>query len=212
MQREVHNFARGENLPDVTFLLGGYDWWNKCFRIWRIEFDEATSQFRNDERTGSNKFGGLGKIEIAGDPEWTEAMREKLKKLAQSRYGLDMRQPLTAKFNMEPFEVIRDLLKGANANDSIGGAPQAAKVYQYLNSADVGIFWPQVTGGRLFLAGRPLLDYECATVKSVLDPESLNSTWSSGSTAEAVTQIRKASENDRMRSADENPTAPEIPE
>ena len=42
MQREVHNFARGENIPDVTFLLGGYDWWKKCFRLWRLQFDEAT--------------------------------------------------------------------------------------------------------------------------------------------------------------------------
>lgn len=212
MQQEVHNFARGENIPDVTFLFGGYDWWNKCFRIWRIEFDEAASKFRCDERTGSNRFGRLGKIEIAGDPEWTEAMRVNLKTMAQSRYGLDMCQPITAKFNMEPFEVIRDLLKRANANDSIGGAPQAVKVYQYLNSADVGIFWHHVTDGRLFLAGRPLLEYECATVKSVLDPESLSSTWSSGSTTEAVTQIQKVTENDRMRSADENPAAPEIPD
>lgn len=78
------------------------------------------------------------------------------------------------------------------------------KVYQYLNYADVGIFWPQVIGGR------PLLEYECATVKSVLDPESLNSTWSSGRTAEAVTQIQKATEHDYMRSADENPAAAEI--
>lgn len=94
-----------EHVPDVTFLFGGYDWWAKCFRIWRIEFDEATSQFGSDERTGSNKFGGLGKIEIAGDTEWADAMRDKLKKLAQSRYGLDMRQPDTAKFDLEPFEV-----------------------------------------------------------------------------------------------------------
>ena len=212
MQREVHSFVRGENVPDVTFLFGGYDWWAKCFRIWRIEFDEATSKFRSNERTGSNRFGSLGKIEIAGDTEWTVAMRDNLKKLAQTRYGLNMRQPDSAKFDLEPFEVIRDLLKGANANDSIGGAPQAVKVYQYLNSADVGIFWPEVTGGRLFLAGRPLLEYECATVKSVLDPESLNSTWSSGRTAEAVTQIQKATEHDHMRSADENPAAPEIPD
>lgn len=116
MQREVHNFVRGENVPDVTFLLGGYDWWAKCLRIWRIEFDEATSQFRSDERTGSNRFGNLGKIEIAGDTEWTVAMRDNLKKLAQTRYGLNMRQPDRAKFDLEPFEVIRDLLKGANAN------------------------------------------------------------------------------------------------
>ncbi len=212
MQREVHNFAQGENVPDVTFLFGGYDWWNKSFRIWCIQFDEITSTFKCDERTGSNKFGGLGKIEIAGDPEWIKAMHNNLKALAQHRYGQDMRQPLTAKFNMEPFEVIRDLLKGANANDSIGGAPQAVKVYQYLNSADVGIFWPQVRGGRLFLAWRPLLEYECATIKSVLDPESLHSTWSNGSTAEAFSQIERAGKTDRNRSADEDPVAPEIPD
>lgn len=212
MQREVHNFARGENVPEVTFLFGGYDWWSKCFRIWRIGFDEAASQFRGYERIGSNKLGGLGKIEIAGDPEWVSAMRDSLRQLVQSRYGKDMCQPLTARFNMEPFEVIRDLLKGADARDSIGGAPQASKVYQYLNSADVGIFWPQVTGGRLFLGGRPLLEYECATVKSVLDPNSLNSTWSNGNTADAVTQIQKVSDINYERSADESPIAPEIPD
>lgn len=212
MQREVHNFARGENVPNVTFLFGGYDWWNKCFRIWRIHFDELSKQFKCDERTGSNKFGGLGKIEFAGDTEWTSAFRNNLKKLAQSRYGMDMKHPDAAKFDMEPFEIIRDLLRGANAGDSIGGAPQAVKVYQYLNSADVGIFWPSVSSGRLFLAGRPLLEYESATVKSVLDPESLNSTWSSGSTADAIAQIQKASEIDRRRTADENPIAPEIPD
>jgi hypothetical protein len=212
MQREVHNFAQGENVPDVTFLFGGYDWWAKCFRIWRIEFDKNTSRFRSDERIGSNRFGSLGKIEIAGDPEWIDAMREKLKELAQSRYGLDMRQPDTARFNLEPFEIIRDLLKDANADHSIGGAPQAVKVYQYLNSADVGIFWPKVSGGRLFLAGRPLLEYECATVKSVLDPESLNSTWSSGRTLEAAQQIQMTTENGDVSSADEDPSAPEIPE
>ncbi len=26
MQKEVHNFAQGENVPEVTFLFGGYDW------------------------------------------------------------------------------------------------------------------------------------------------------------------------------------------
>lgn len=212
MQREVHNFAQGENIPDVTFLFGGYDWWSKSFRIWCIQFDATTGTFKSDERVSSNRFGGLGKIEIAGDPEWIEEMRSNLKALVQHRYGQDMRQPPTAKFNLEPFEVIRDLLKKSTANDSIGGAPQAVKIYQYLNSADVGIFWPQVRDGRLFLAGRPLLAYECATIKSVLDPDSLQSTWSNGSTATAVVQIGKASQTGHSRSADEDPAAPDIPD
>lgn len=211
MQREVHNFAPGENFPNVTFLFGGYDWRYNRFRIWRIEFDLEGEVFRSHERTGNYKFGKLGIIEIAGDPEWIEAFRVRLKALAQQRYGLDMKQPNTARFNLEPFEVIRDLLKNSNASDSIGGAPQAVKVYQYLNSTDVGIFWPNVEGGRLFLAGRPLLDYEVATIKSVLDPESLNSTWSSGNTAEAIAQIQRAVAADRADGKDDDPTAPDIP-
>jgi hypothetical protein len=91
MQREVHNFVQGENIPDVTFLLGGYDWWKKCFRLWRLQFDEATKKFRANERIGSNKFGTLGKIEIAGDPEWSRAMRKGLRTLVQQKYGADMR-------------------------------------------------------------------------------------------------------------------------
>ena len=192
MQREVHNFAHGENVPDVTFLFGGYDWWNKCFRLWRIEFDVATGVFVAHERTGSNALGGLGKIEIAGDSEWTEKLRKTIKQLSQSRYGLDMRNPPNARFNMEPFECIRDLLKNATAGDSIGGAPQAVKVYQYLNSADVGFFWPHVEGGRLFLSGRPLLDYERAEIRSVIDPDSIQSTWNIGNSEVAAAQVRKA--------------------
>ncbi|MCX7249937.1 MAG: hypothetical protein NTX37_00265 [Burkholderiales bacterium] len=192
MQREVHNFAQGENVPAVTFLFGGYDWWNKSFRLWRIEFDQKTFSFIANERTGSNALGGLGKIEIAGDPEWIEELRKKVKALAQLRYGLDMRQPLTARFNMEPFECIRDLLRNSSAGDSIGGAPQAVKVYQYLNSTDVGFFWPKLEGGRLFLSGRPLLDYERAEIRSIIDPDSMQSTWSSGNSEVAASQIRKA--------------------
>ncbi|MES2299748.1 MAG: hypothetical protein V4582_22100 [Pseudomonadota bacterium] len=209
MQREVHNFVRGENVPDVTFLFGGYDWWNKEFRIWRIEFNEASNTFRSDERTGSNRFGGLGKVEIAGDPEWIDTMRTKLKEIVQQRHGMDMRQPRSARFNLEPFEVIRDLLKNPDPNESIGGAPQAVKVYQYMNSADVGIFWPDVESGRLFMSGRPLLDYECATIKSVLDPVSLNSTWSNGSTADAREQVQIGVEKHRMRLSDQEPGVPE---
>ena len=93
---------------------------------------------------------------------------------------------------MEPFEGIRDLLRTSSVGDSIGGAPQAVKIYQYLNSADVGFFWPQLDGGRLFLSGRPLLDYERAEIRSVIDPDSVQSTWSSGNSEVAATQIRKA--------------------
>lgn len=209
MQSEVHTFAENEDIPDVTFLLGGYDWWQKCFRIWRLTFDKATRTFRADERTNSNGFGGLGKIEIAGDDHWVATLRDQLKHLAQDRYGRDMRTPPDSRFNLEPFEIIRDLLKASRPADSIGGAPQLAKVYQYLNSTDVGVFWPNARSGRLYLCGRPLLDYERATIRSVLDPDALVSTWTAGGIQDAQANLERARANDRARRADDTDVAPE---
>ncbi|WP_339434447.1 hypothetical protein [Pseudomonas orientalis] len=212
MQREVHSYAKGENIPEVTFIIGGYDWFDKTFRIWRIQFDSSTNEFIAHERKDSNRFGGLGKIEIAGDPEWISEVRVRLKALAQERYGQDMRQPESARFNMEPFGIIRDLLRESNVGDSIGGAPQAVKVYQYVNSTDVGVFWPTAASGRLFISGRPLLEYERATINSVVDPDTLNSTWCSGNTAGASAQIEKANMRDQSRASDDEPVAMEIPD
>lgn len=211
MQNEVHNFARGENIPDVTFIFGGYDWWRKCFRIWRVVFDSSSNSFVAHERMGSNALGGLGKIEIAGDPEWIQETRTRLKRLVQEKYGMDMRQPDNARFDMEPFEVIRDLLRNSSAGDSIGGAPQAVKIYQYLNSADVAFFWPQVTNGRLFISGRPLLNYERATINSVVDPDTTASTWSSGNSELATIQIARAiMANDDVQSSEDDTLSDEM--
>ena len=192
MQAEVHTYADGENIPDVAFIMGGYDWSAKRFRIWRIEFDKEEMIFISSERKGSNRYGSLGKLEMAGDDEWIEELRRRLKMLAQERYGLDMKKPPGSKFNLEPFEVVRDLLREADPAHTIGGAPQIVKIYQYLNSVNVGVFWPDLAEGRLFLSGRPLLDYENASIQSVLDPDTLQSTWARGSSKEAANSLINA--------------------
>jgi len=202
MQDEVHTYVKGEEIPDVTFIFGGYDWLKKSFRIWSIKFEKREGCFRASERKGSNRFGGLGKIEFAGDLEWVSLFRKNLKALCQSRYGLGMNQPHGSKFNYEPFEVIRDLLKEIDAGKTIGGAPQGVKVYQFQNSVDIGFFWPTLEG-RLFLSGRPILEYERATIRSVVDPDSLNSTWSNGTVVDAFDQLRKACQIDQARKSDE---------
>jgi hypothetical protein len=212
MQSEVHNFASGEEIPDVVFLFGGYDWWSKSFKLWRIKFDQQDKQFVAHEQNGSSGFGGLGKLEVAGDEDHVTAFRERLKVLAQSRYGRDMRQPATSRFNMEPFEIIRDLLRHSDADSTIGGSPQGAKIYQYMSSADIGVFWPNVQDGHLFLCGRPLLDYERASIKSIIDPDTLNSTWCSGGLDEAAAQIKSANLPDADRTSEEGPLADESAE
>lgn len=199
MQQEVHNFAEGEEVPDVTFLFGGYDWWKKRFRLWRIHFDHKDKAFCAEERKNSSGLGRLGIIETAGCEAHVDEFRTQLKALVQVRYGHDMYKPDGARFNMEPFEIIRDLLRKSDANSSIGGAPQGVKLYQYLSSVDIGVLWPNTAQGRLYLSGRPLLSYERADVKSIIDPDTLNSTWCSGTTNDAAEMVRGANANDAHR-------------
>lgn len=208
MQSEVHNFVNGQEIPGATFLFGGYDWWYKRFRIWRIDFSLGEKRFLAHERIGSNAFGSLGRIEFSGDKEWVDRFRKTLKAKVQEKYGLAMNVPKGSRFNMEPFETIRDLIRSANADDSIGGAPQAVKIYQFMNSTDIGVFWPDVETGRLHLSGRPLLGYERATLKSVLDPNTLNSTWCNGNTKTAKDQVTIAIKNGQ----DPNDGLDDVPE
>lgn len=194
MQKAVHNFMEDENVPNVTFIYGGYDWCRKRFRVWRIEFSKERRKFISYERYSSNRFGSMGQIEFSGDSIWMQKFREKLKWRLQTGYGMDMGESLGGRFDLEPFEAIRDLLIESTSNDSIGGAPQIVKVYQFMNSADVGVFWPSVANGRLYVSGRPLLEHEQASLKSVLDPDWLSSTWSTGNTAQARLQVNLAIE------------------
>jgi len=81
--------------------------------------------------------------------------------------------------DFEPFAVVRDMLRDPDLRnqmyrDTIGGAPQIVKVYQYMSASPVGVFWPRRADDaqRPYLQGRPCLDYENID-QWVLDPDSL---------------------------------------
>lgn len=192
MQSEVTNFADGEEVPSVSFIFGGYDWFQKKFRIWNFLFDTARRKFVAHEPNGNHKLGGLGKLSIAGDAHSTVEFHQKLKAILQKRFGMDMRTPPTSRFDLEPLEVVVAMLRGATRGSPIGGAPQLVKVYQFLNSVDVGVVWPNNVSGRLFISGRPLLSYEHATIYSVIDPDHLVSTWAKGTTSDALASVHRA--------------------
>ena len=65
---------------------------------------------------------------------------------------------------MEPFEVLRNMLLEADSGSTIGGAPQIIKVYQYMNSRPLGVYWPQKDNYDVFknrtLLGRKVPDFE----------------------------------------------------
>jgi hypothetical protein len=73
------------------------------------------------------------------------------------------------------------------------------------------VVWGAPRGGCLFLSGHPLLEYERATIKSIIDPDSLNSTWLDGNSADAVMQIDRANESDLERSLDEDRSTKDVP-
>lgn len=168
-----------ENL-DADFLFGGYSWIKKQFELWSISFCPRDRKFiaqpaqwlsyiehsdrmalrRKQNAPGSH---AVGKIAFAGDraPEALELLSRKLANDAK-RDRLDM----------EPFEVVRDMLRDPNHSETIGGAPQIVKVYQYMRTAVLGVYWPTKTNGAIFIQGRERIGYERLD-QWILDPDTL---------------------------------------
>ena len=74
-------------------------------------------------------------------------------------------------FDMEPLEVLRDMLRDSSF-DLIGGAPQVVKVYKYSNTKAYGVFWPNKLAETVTLFGRPLLEYEKLDCL-IVDPDTM---------------------------------------
>lgn len=172
LQAAVHTYAEGENVPDATFLLGGWDFQSKAFRLWKVSFDKKEMRFFAHERKGSQNFGGMGAIEFAGDGDFIKKARAMLKEMVQQRYGRTMRGQ-GARWNLEPFEVLRDILLECKAEGPVGGGPQLLKVYQHMNVRIQGVRWGDGATAAVYYCGRPLLDYERAEGLWVLDPVAL---------------------------------------
>jgi hypothetical protein len=181
-ERVVRN---GEALPEANFLFGGYSWVKKKFQIWSISYRHGDKHFVADparwltyskdrsriilrKKKNSDGHENFGKIAFAGDqaPLAERLLLEKLNaRIASGSAGL---KPL----DMEPFEVIRDMLRDPNHSETIGGAPQVVKVYQYMRTAPLGVYWPSKADGAVHLLGRACLPYERVD-RWVLDPDTL---------------------------------------
>lgn len=179
--------------PGVTFIFGGYSWVRKCFEIWDISFDYKENKFvakpatyvvahpkarkvffQHDGIAFKNSNAVFGKIAFGGD-QGPEAEKRFIQ-LMNNRLDWDNEDSLyTVKLDMEPFEVLRDMLKDPNKPHSIGGAPQVIKVYQHMNAAPIAVYWPNKSSGQAWLLGRPILGYENIDYW-MLDPDVLRTT------------------------------------
>ena len=173
-----------DTAPSANFLFGGYSWENKRFRLWSIVFSPSEQRFQAHPAKWcyfskpAKKFvisskkllqPPAGAIAFTGD-QATKARALLLAKLDEKHPGGGTYSGL----DWEPFEAIRDMLREQGRSETIGGAPQIVKVYQYMRSAPLGVYWPNKATGKVFLFGRPCLGYENID-RWVLDPDTLES-------------------------------------
>ncbi|EOO70351.1 hypothetical protein IIC_04793 [Bacillus cereus VD021] len=148
------------DLVQTEFIFGGYSWVRKKFSIWLFFYDKKQKKF---VARSSYKIPNMGDCIIAGDVKYNGV--KALNTLLQQKYGQDFGKEEFIGFDMEPFEMVRDLLLnnrgdfGIDKHRTIGGAPQIVKVYQHMNTEPVGVYWPNRSGVPTLL-GRRLLGYE----------------------------------------------------
>ncbi|WP_156162572.1 hypothetical protein [Burkholderia sp. MSHR3999] len=160
----VHDLPKGvASEPDADFLFGGWSWKASQFKIWKLHFDATKKRFDFRPSTPHADWGGKV-LAFAGD--YRSEFMERLAKIQIERNILT-----SGGFDMEPFEVLRDMLRNRSF-DAIGGAPQIVKVYKYSTTRPYAVFWPNREAKSVNLLGRPLLDYEQSDYL-VLDPDNL---------------------------------------
>lgn len=172
-----------EVTPGASFLFGGYSWIKKDFQLWAVSYRAGDNCFVADPakwlafskeagrivlrtRKKANGERNLGRIAFAGD------QASLAKKLLLERLNTKGSGKHHTPLDMEPFEVVRDMLRDPNHAETIGGAPQLVKVYQYMRTAALGVYWPNREAGKVHLQGRACLGYERVD-RWVLDPDTL---------------------------------------
>ncbi|MBP0624017.1 hypothetical protein [Cupriavidus consociatus] len=189
----VHGASGDEGIPSAKFLFGGYSWIRKEFLIWRIHYhvpnlrNPPKSKFEHAKLVKelshfvaepAKTWHGQPWI-FSGDEEYEDEARQRLTKLLHER-GRSPEQVENFKFDWEPFEVVRDMLRDVAGdsfkfrNGHIGGAPQVLKVYEHLNARYLGVEWKKSDGeGRdVYVCGRRTLAYETPMLW-ILDPDTL---------------------------------------
>jgi hypothetical protein len=154
MRDRVHDLPtgqRGPGDPEVRFIFGGYQWRQKRFRIWQLHYDDAIDRFTFRPVTGWGGGNRARFVAIIGDA--VDEAKQRLTDLLRERGSLP-----GVGFDMEPFEVLRDMIR-QGSHPAIGGAPQVAKVYSYLQSQVFAVAWPDVDGTPHAL-GRPAMGFE----------------------------------------------------
>lgn len=155
----ISNLPRGQNAPDAPealFMLSGFSWKTQRFHIWKLHFDASIDRFtfRPSRPWAGQQSGAHKMVAYIGDEGAVVTAKKNLTGLLRARDKL-----ATSSLNMEPFEVLRDIIREGR-HPSVGGPVQICKIYEHSNVAPVGVYWPDKETGTVSLLGRPLMDYE----------------------------------------------------
>lgn len=165
----ISGLPHGQKVPDdpkALFMLSGYSWKNKKFRVWTLHYDRSISgfTFRPAKEWGGQSEGSAKLIAYAGDEVPVQKAKAELVNLLRDRSKLT-----EGAFDMEPFEVLRDLIR-CGKHPSVGGPIQVVKIYEHANAVPVGVYWPNKQSGTVSVLGRPLMSYG-EIQWGVLDPD-----------------------------------------
>jgi hypothetical protein len=173
MMRSADAVTGGWHNVELEFLFGGWSWRDQEFLIWRLAWLRSERRMRHDRVKPSR----LGKVRFIGtrDRDKTDPTREvvgaakrRLSEILRSKHG---QLSADIRLDMEPWEVLIDLLRSGQY-PTIGGPPQLAKVYRYMNTCIFAVRWPD-GDGQVTLTGRELLGGE-VTDAPVIDPDTPN--------------------------------------
>ena len=147
--------------PTTLFMLGVTSWRDAGFRAWLIDYSPTDSRFIARKLIWpSADATRRWSVHFDGTAAAVEEANARLGRLLAER-GIGREDGL----DMEPFEVLRDVIRD-QVDDTVAGAPQLAKVYRHLNTQFFAVPW----NGELTIAGRPVLAYERAQVP-MIDPD-----------------------------------------
>lgn len=157
--------AKEEDKTDYKFIFAGYSWKFQEFKIWNIQYQPNIKKFSFRSVGVNPREQNNGRVFLFIGDE-TKKARERLNRLLAKRPTLSH-----GELNMEPLEVLIGMIRDGSSV-AIGGPPQIAKVYRYMNSMPYNVYWPSREAGKITFYGRPLLKYERNNY-FVLDPDTL---------------------------------------
>lgn len=167
-RRFIGGLPQGQKAPSdpgAIFAISGYSWRTRRFHIWKLFYDVSIGRFTfrpagewRGQDADSHKL-----VEYLGDDDAIDEAKKRLVTLLRDRGKIS-----SGSFDMEPFEVLRDIIR-SKSFPSVGGPIQLVKIYEHANVAPIGVLWPDKAGS-VSLLGRPLMAYEIMPW-GVIDPD-----------------------------------------